>query len=189
VVEWEHSSSSTAARKPTRSVVPAAGGYPVWISMAEASGDSTNVRLRSHAVPTWTWNAGRARGEQALATVPNRPRGSSLTSGNWHSVVPRFRQSPLPRVVAAALHTMVRTVVSSISTGLRSPCNADVPHPQPAHARLKERVQSASRSSAMQDLRDDFEDDLDHFTQTLRWFDAVSFVLTISLLSMLLWLM
>jgi hypothetical protein len=62
-------------------------------------------------------------------------------------------------------------------------------HRQPPHARVKERVQSASRSRAMQDLRDDFEDDLDHFTQTLRWFDAVSFVLTISLLSMLLWLM
>ena len=41
----------------------------------------------------------------------------------------------------------------------------------------------------MQDLREDFEDDLDHFTQTLRWFDTVSFVLTLSLLSMLLWLM
>ncbi len=41
----------------------------------------------------------------------------------------------------------------------------------------------------MQDLRDDFEDDLDYFTQILRWFDAVSFVFTVSLLSMLLWLM
>jgi hypothetical protein len=41
----------------------------------------------------------------------------------------------------------------------------------------------------MQDIRDDVEDDLDDFTQILRWFDAVSFVLTVSLLSMLLWLM
>jgi hypothetical protein len=40
----------------------------------------------------------------------------------------------------------------------------------------------------MQDLRNDFEDDLDQFTQALRWFDAVSFVLTVSLLSMLFWL-
>lgn len=41
----------------------------------------------------------------------------------------------------------------------------------------------------MQDIRDDVEDDLDDFTQILGWFDAVSFVLTVSLLSMLLWLM
>lgn len=41
----------------------------------------------------------------------------------------------------------------------------------------------------MQDLRNDFEDDLDQFTQALRWFDAVSFVFTVVLLSTLLWLM
>jgi hypothetical protein len=62
-------------------------------------------------------------------------------------------------------------------------------HLQPPRARVKERVQSASRSRAMQDIRDDVEDDLDDFTQILGWFDAVSFVLTVSLLSMLLWLM
>ena len=62
-------------------------------------------------------------------------------------------------------------------------------HRQPPRARVKERMQAASRSRAMQDLRDDFEDDLDYFTQILRWFDAVSFVFTVSLLSKLLWLM